>query len=48
VREIHAGVESLLGEPVAKSSVKAYLRTGCRRRTSLFEYRGKRGYRLMK
>ncbi len=46
VREIHAGVEKLLGEPVSPSSVKDYLRKGCRRRVPLFEYHGRRGYRL--
>jgi hypothetical protein len=46
VRDIHAGVEKLLGEPVARSSVRDYLRKGCSRRTPLFEYHGSRGYRL--
>jgi hypothetical protein len=46
VRDIHEGVEKLLGESVSSSSVKAYLRKGCHRRTPLFEYRGSRGYRL--
>ena len=46
VRDIHAGVEKLLGEPVSGSSVRDSLRKGCRRSTPLFEYRGKRGYRL--
>ena len=46
VRDIHEVVEKLLGESVSSSSVKDYLRKGCRRRTPLFEYRGRRGYRL--
>ena len=46
VQDIHKGVEKLLGEPVSRSSVKDYLRKGCRRRAPLFDYRGKRGYRL--
>ncbi len=48
VRDIHQGVEKLLGETVARSSVKDYLRKGCRRRTPLFEHCGRRGYRLAK
>lgn len=46
VREIQKGVEEILGGPVSSSSVKDYLRKGCRRRVPLFEYSGKRGYRL--
>src|SRR5438128_2001296 len=46
VREIQKGVEELLGGRVSGSSVKDYLRKGCRRRVPLFEYCGKRGYRL--
>jgi hypothetical protein len=46
VRDIHEDVEKLLREPVSSSSVKDYLRKGCRRSTPLFEYRGRRGYRL--
>lgn len=46
VREIHQGVEEILDGPVSSSSVKDYLRKGCRRRVPLFEYCGKRGYRL--
>jgi hypothetical protein len=46
VRDIHEGVEKLLGESVSSSSVKDYLRKGCRRKTPLFEYLGRRGYRL--
>ena len=46
VRDIHEGVEKLLGESASSSSVKEYLRRGCRRRTPLFEYRASRGYRL--
>ena len=45
VRDIHEGVERVLGAPVSRSSVKDYLRKGCRRRVPLFEYRGKSGYR---
>jgi hypothetical protein len=48
VRDIHEQVEKLLGGPVARSSVKDYLRKGCRRRTPLFEYHGSRGYRLVR
>jgi hypothetical protein len=48
VRDIHGGVEDLLGQPVSRGSVKAYLRNGCRRRSPLFEYRGKTGYRLLR
>ena len=46
VREIQKGVENVLGGPVPRSSVKDYLRKGCRRRVPLFEYRGRDGYRL--
>ena len=46
VREIQKGVEEVLGEPVSPSSIKDYLRKGCRRRVPLFEYRGRDGYRL--
>ena len=46
VRDILEGVEQLLGEFVSSSSVRDYLRKGCRRRTPLFEYLGSRGYRL--
>ena len=46
VREIQKGVEDVLGGPVSHSSVKDYLRKGCRRRVPVFEYRGRRGYRL--
>jgi hypothetical protein len=46
VRDIHAGVEKLLGESVPGSSVRDYLRKGSRRSAPLFEYRGKRGYRF--
>jgi hypothetical protein len=38
--------EEVLGGPVSPSSVKDYLRKGCRRRVPLFEYRGRDGYRL--
>ncbi len=46
VRDIQKGVEDVLGGPVSTSSVKDYLRKGCRRQMPLFEYRGRRGYRL--
>jgi hypothetical protein len=46
VRDIQKGVEEVLGGPVSSSSVKDYLRKGCRRRVPRFEYLGKRGYRL--
>jgi hypothetical protein len=46
VREIHKGVEEVLGGPVSPSSEKDYLRKGCRRRVPLFEYRRRDGYRL--
>ena len=36
VRDIHAGVQSLLGESVSRESVKSYLRVGCHRRRPLF------------
>ena len=40
VKDIHVGVEQLLGSPVSRSSVKNYLRKGCiGRRTPLFENR---------
>jgi hypothetical protein len=48
VREIQESVEALLDGPVSRSSVRDYLRKGCRRRSPLFEYHGKRGYRLVK
>ena len=47
VREVHAAVEQLLGEPVSRGSVKSYLRVGCRRKQPLFAYSGPRGYRLL-
>src|SRR5207249_2727117 len=46
VRDIHARVEKLLGEPVSKGSVKAYLHGAKFRNTPLFEYHGSLGYRL--
>lgn len=46
VRDIHAGVEELFGEPVSRGSVKAYLCGDSRRRTPLFERCGTSGYRL--
>jgi hypothetical protein len=46
VRDIQKGVEEVLGGLVSPSSVKDYLRKGCRRRAPLLEYRGMRGYRL--
>jgi hypothetical protein len=46
VRDIHPRVERLLSGPVSPTSVKAYLRRGCSRPVPLFEYRGRRGYRL--
>src|SRR5712692_6419550 len=42
VRDIHAGVQELIGESVSCGSVKSYLRVGCHRRRPLFEYRGSR------
>jgi hypothetical protein len=45
VRDIHARVEKLLGEPVSRGSVKAYLHSAKRRKTPLFEYCGSLGYR---
>jgi hypothetical protein len=47
VRDIHLAVEDLLGEAVARGSVKSYLRNDCRRRRPLFEHRGRKGYRLL-
>jgi len=46
VREIQKSVEDSLGGPVSPSSVRDYLRKGCRRRVPLFEYCGRNGYRL--
>ena len=46
VMDIQEGVEKVLDSPVSTSSVKDYLRKGCRRRVPLFEYRGRDGYRL--
>src|SRR5438067_8767599 len=46
VREIHAGVEARLDEPVSRGSVKSYMRASSQRKAPLFEYLGKRGYRL--
>jgi hypothetical protein len=46
VREIQKRVESVLGGLVSPSSVKDYLRKGCRRRVPVFEYHGRDGYRL--
>jgi hypothetical protein len=46
VREIQKGVEEILDGAVSPSSVKDYLRKGCRFEAPLFEYAGKRGYRL--
>jgi hypothetical protein len=48
VRDIHEGVEKLLGDSVSRSSVKDYLRKGCRRKDPLFEYRGRGCYRLLR
>jgi hypothetical protein len=45
-RDIHLRVEELLRERVSRGSIKAYLRVGCNRRTPLFEYHGRAGYRL--
>src|SRR5260221_8473128 len=41
VREIQKGVEEVLGGRVSPSSVKDYLRKGCRRKAPLFKYRGR-------
>jgi hypothetical protein len=46
VSDIHKGVEEVLGGTVSASSVKDYLRKGCRREAPLFEYMGTTGYRL--
>jgi hypothetical protein len=46
VRDIHARVEEPLGESVG-SSVRDYLHKGCRRSSPLFQYFGKRGYRVI-
>jgi hypothetical protein len=46
VRDVHKGVEEFLGGPVSPSSVKDYLRRGCRCRVPRFEYHGRDGYRL--
>jgi hypothetical protein len=47
VRDIHRGVEMVLGEHVSASSVKDYLHKD-RRKTPLFEYCGRNGYRLVR
>lgn len=44
-RDVHEGVEELLGESVSSSSVRNCLRRGCRRGTPLFDG-DRRGYRL--
>jgi hypothetical protein len=46
VRDIHTRVEQLLSEAVSRGSVKNYFHKGSRRCVPLFEYRGRRGYRL--
>lgn len=48
VRDIHERVEEVLGGPVAASSVKVSLRTGCRCLVPRFEYCGRSGYRLLR
>jgi hypothetical protein len=48
VRDIHTGVQKVLGEQVSASSVKDYLHKDRRRESPLFEYCGKSGYRLMR
>jgi len=48
VRDIHRHVEYLLGEPVSSGSVKNCLHKGARRAKPLFEYCGRRGYRLIR
>lgn len=48
VRDIHTGVQKVLGEQVSASSVKDYLHKDRRRKSPLFEYCGKSGYRLMR
>jgi hypothetical protein len=45
--EIHRAVEDLLGEPVARSSVKNYLAKDCRRREPRFERVTRGRYRLL-
>ena len=47
VKDIQAGVEALLNNPVSRSSVKSYLHKGCRRRIPLFENLGWGRYRLL-
>jgi hypothetical protein len=47
VQDIYAGVEKRLGEPVSRGSVKGYLHSAKRRKTPLFEYCGRLGYRLL-
>jgi len=46
VSEIHRRVEEELGSSVAASSIKMYLRRGCRQSRPVFTYCGRRGYRL--
>lgn len=47
VMEVQLGVEQLLGGPVARSSVKNYLKRGSERRHPLFERVGRGRYRLL-
>jgi hypothetical protein len=44
--EIHLAVESVLGGPVSRSSVKNYLARGCDRPRAVFERVGRGRYRL--
>jgi hypothetical protein len=46
VRDIQVDVEQVLGDEVSRSSVKNYLHKGSKRAIPLFEYCGRRGYRL--
>jgi hypothetical protein len=46
VSEIHRRVEEELGGSVAASSIKMYLRRGCRQGRPIFTYCGQKGYRL--
>ena len=49
VKDIHAGVEQLLGSSVSRSSIKNYMRKGCvSRHTPLFENPARGRYRLVR
>lgn len=47
VRDIHTGVERILGGPVSRSSVKSYLHKGSRGNSGVFERPSRGRYKLV-